>query len=287
MNPRQRAIKPLLGFGPAGYILVAIFLALLIPTLMGIDLRYELQKLIIYIFGADAMLSATAYTMLFSTTVFGMGINLITACVGLVAFNIAPFRIKRQNQLAWFCLCAFWIAPTLILNNIIVHIFGHSTIYSGFTSIYLTMSLGTLGVLVAGGFAVYITRSKIVAISWATALVLDLLPIAMFYSSGFYALFDWPLIIPGNFGISTVEIFFYLCSSGSLLTWAIIERRKPAPPSNPCPNCAYDLAGLPQNIPCPECGQTPIDTAPSSAVVHAVGVNHDQKHDPPHPSSEG
>ena len=261
MKPRRRIHKPLLGFGPAGYVLAAIFLALLIPSLAGVDMQYETQKLITVLFGADAMMRATAYGQIFYLQQFDMGINLITACAGLVAFKIAPSRIKRRNQLAWFCLSALWIAPTLILYNAIVQVYGHSTIHSGLKSIYLTMSLGTLGVTVAGLFAGYITRSKIVSIGWAIALVLNLLQIGQLYT-GFYTWFDWPLISLGSFWISTSFIFFYLCSSGSLLLWAILERRKPIPESL-CHNCDYDLAGLAPSAPCPECGKAPTPNKPA------------------------
>jgi hypothetical protein len=252
VNPRQRTKAPLLGFGPAGYIALAIFLALLIPILLGVDLRYELQKLILYIFGVDAMMKATVYTWIFYFPLFGMSISLITACAGLLAFNFAPFRIKRRIQLAWFALCALWIPLTHLSCYYIIRANPQSPSIASLDGPYQLLVLELLGVIFAGWFAVSLTRSRIVAVSWALALLLNLIQIGQLYA-GIFTIFDVRFIRLGYYGFSTYAILLFLCTSASLLAWAIIERRKPIP-EIPCPICLYDLVGIPENTPCPECG---------------------------------
>ncbi len=274
MKPRQRAIKPLLGFGPAGYVLLIIFLALLIPTVVGVDLQYQFHKLTAYLFGNDAIFWLAVAARRVWIPMVQAKVSLLTAAAGLIAFHIAPYRIKPSTHIIWFVTCSFWSLAAHILYDPSLHQFSRMYVNSTkhlMTFGWLMAAPGMLTMVICTAYAARISRSKIVTTSWSAALLLMIVwniirMTPMQYLSAF-TLFRHTFFQYEHFRITPLWLLFFILTSSSLLIWAIIERRKPVPESL-CRSCLYDLAGLPKNSPCPECGNTPTDTEPSGAVVN-------------------
>ena len=105
MKPRKREQSPLIGFGLAGYIAAAVLIAIIVSMAMGVDLQYQLLRLITATFGVDVMIDFVVKLFGPWFAIFGPTISVLTGVFGLLAFQISPYRLRLVNQLAWFSLC--------------------------------------------------------------------------------------------------------------------------------------------------------------------------------------
>lgn len=266
MKPRPRIHKPLLGFGWAGYLASAVLLALIIPVAAGVDLRYELLKLIQFTLGDEAMMFFVSRLAFAEFAITDPTISVITGTTVLIAARVAPYRSNPAYQLFVFLLCIAWAfitvayfrtKPIAWLGDSIL---GASQVGLNFSGYHI---LSIIGTIFAGLLLVWISRSWMVAIGYLLALSAQFVS-ASWSISTLMGTLPEPLILFKLFGRGDYSVFslaFDIFTIGPLLLWAILERRKPAP-DRACPGCAYDLAGIPEGAPCPECGKKPASPAP-------------------------
>lgn len=266
MKHRPRIHKPILGFGWAGYTASAVLLALIIPLAAGVDLRYELLKLIQLSLGDEAMMFFVSRLAFAEFAISDPTISVITGTTVLVAARVAPYRINPAYPVLVFLLCVAWAfvtvayfraKPIVWLGDSIL---GASQIGLNFSG-YLILSI--IGTIFAGLLLVWISRSWIVAIGFLLALCAQYVCASWLMGTTMGNLPE-PLILFKLFGRGDYSVFslaFDIFTIGPLLLWAILERRKPAP-VRACQGCAYDLAGIPEGAPCPECGRKPAPPAP-------------------------
>ena len=122
--------------------------------------------------------------------------------------------------------------------------------------------LEAVGVTGLGIYVSMLTQSRLVIIAWLGALGINV-------ASGIHTA-HVPLSTPavifsiGSGPFTWYALFFDLLTGGSLIAWAIIERRKRLP-EVACPSCGYDLAGLSPSAVCPECGERTVPNKPDPA----------------------
>jgi len=248
MGIRKRIKDPLLGFGWAGYVCVAILIAFIAALVAGIELRYELLKLILHTLGVDAMMFFVSRLAFAGFSIFGVSISVTTGVAILIAFKVAPYRVAPLLQLAIFMLCAGWFLVPITSYRVVGRaLFGSSS----FANYYLMELVGTA---LIGLVVFYLTRSRLVATMWALAVALALAITIWYKATGMYP--PGTIVLFYGFDMyeyTSLSLAFDICTTGSLVLWAILERRKILPDLM-CHNCGYDLAGLSGEFACPECG---------------------------------
>lgn len=261
MKQRTRIQKPLLGFGWAGYAASVILIAMIVAIAMGVDLRYELLKLVQTTLGDEIMIQFVARLPWVLFAIGDPTISVVTGIVILVICRIAPYRIGMITQLAAFALCVAWAFVAISFHrtnpfySIGTHIFGSPQTGYNMAGFYFLEGMGTIA---AALLLIWISRSWIVFAGISLALATQV--VAAFWSTGLVrGMHPDSVILFTFFDIGSYSWFslaFDICTIGSLLLWAILERRK-AFPVHACKQCGYDLAGIPTESPCPECGQKP------------------------------
>ena len=261
MKYRPRIYKPLIGLSWAGYAASAVLLALIIPVAAGVDLRYELLKLVQLVLGDDVM-TRFVVTLPFATfAISSPTISVITGVGVLVACRVAPYRIGILVQLFAFVYCMVWAlvvvsyhasAPVLKAGT---EIFGAPTRGYNMAGHYL---LESIGILLLALILVWISRSWIVVVGIVLAFTAQLIT-AYWSTSVQFGVLPESVILFKFFDIGAYSWFglaFDVFTIGPLILWAIRERRKPFPPHT-CQSCGYDLEGIAATTACPECGQKP------------------------------
>ncbi len=247
MRKRKHIKDPLLGFGWVGCVSAVILIALVVAMFAGVELRYELMKLVVSAFGVDSMMLFVIRLPYLGFSIFGISVSIVTGASVLLAMKIAPYRFRSSIQLLIFVLCTFWFVVALEGNLAL----GRARFGFNF---YRFQLLEVLGVALTAVVLVFLTRCKLVAVLWGLAVVLTLFNAVWIHKTN-----DFP---PGDvvifyafdmFEYTSFSLVFDLLTMGSLLVWAVLGRRKVLP-EHMCESCGYDLAGLEDVTACPECG---------------------------------
>ncbi|MFM9995520.1 MAG: hypothetical protein ACKVU4_06915 [Phycisphaerales bacterium] len=256
--------KPLLGFGPAGWVLSVIAVALAIVLVTGYDLRHGLLWLVNYTLGADAMMwcyspfIAMHHLDLMLGGPPGMKFGVVTMCCVFVTMQVHP---RRFGWWAWAL-----VAACGILGPVLFH-YGHrwaDELIPQRTPGY-DPAQGAM-VMFAAHTAIGLVIAPLVGLalrSWGAGLwllVLSLAAAVWMWDAG-HALHKLPRrVVPINPFDSAVVWVWWAWNPvvfGGLFVWAIRARRRWTPPYT-CSACGYDLRGTPSG-PCPECGNAPAE----------------------------
>lgn len=253
MSVRKRIKDPLVGFGWAGSVSSAVLVALIVAVLVDVEIRYELLKLILFVFGLDAMVYFVNRLHFLAFNLFGVTVSAITALAALIAFNVAPFRVSLLWQIVVAFVCSIWFLVS-IESSIFVgrNMAGQSWNFPMISVFYISEVVGTV---LAGLLILYLTRSRFVAAMWGLAVVAAILRYVLILDFG-KTLVDAPSLfyVFDYYEYSVLSLVFDVLTMGSLILWAVLERRK-AVPELMCQSCGYDLVGIQGDACCPECGQ--------------------------------
>lgn len=270
--PRPRSPKPLLGFGPVGWLAAAVLAALIGLLLAGIDPRYELLRFTHNTLGPRSMdaLLLRILTPLNLAEWRGQGHRFgpIAMCAALVALQIHPRRAGLART------------ATVVAAGL------------GFPFLYWYLLLLAMGIVGRSNFAAsrYADAGILLAFGLLTAALLRwwtrahrpalcflpwLLGIPVLTLLAFNLPEGW--VLPwthdaANRALKAAVLSFNPALAAILLVWAIRARLRPADAGR-CAACDYDLAGL-AAARCPECGAPlestpapPPDPAPPSAPI--------------------
>jgi hypothetical protein len=273
MGIRKRSKDPLLGFGWAGYTCATLLLAIILAIIAGIDLRYELMRLIQAMLGDAAMM---LFVVRLPFALFGIcspTTSIVTGVAILLTFKIAPYRFNLFVQYGVFLLCTGWFLIAVTYFRIVDRaVFGPSQ--NGLFSMSGYYLLEITGAVIVGLIMVFLTRSRIVALAWLLASAAAVTEAVWITNSGALG-YPNSTVLFTIFDIGQYTWFslaFDVLTMGALLLWAILEHRK-IDPDQMCLSCGYDLAGLTSDAACPECGlkQAAVVIPPNERPVQASG----------------
>lgn len=257
MKVRTRIKDPLVGFGWAGYVCSAVLVALVAAVFVGVEVRYELLKLILSLLGLDAMMYFVNRLHFLAFNLFGVTVSAITGLVALIAFKVAPYRVGLLWQLVVLLVCSLWflasIESVFFLGR---NTAGQSWIVPKISVLYISEIVGSV---LVGLIVSYLTRSRFVAAMWGLAVVTGILRYVLILDFGksntdapvLFYVFDYS-------EYTVLSLIFDVLTMGSLLCWAVYERKRVLP-DHACPMCEYNLAGIQGYGCCPECGHQAIE----------------------------
>lgn len=87
----KAAPRPIIGFGPAGWVLAAIAFTLVIVLVTGYDLRFQLQVILNELIGSDRMIRFTVYLIELTLLTDYPAIGIVTSLCVLPAVWIYPY----------------------------------------------------------------------------------------------------------------------------------------------------------------------------------------------------
>jgi len=253
----MRSDKPLLGFGPAGWALLAVAASLLVVLITGYDLRFQVLHLVQYMYGDRAMYDFVIYIIIFHgfnscQAPPGIEFGLISLCGLLIAMQVDP---RPMGVVRWLLACALGVGiPPLIPY---AHKVAQGTPFlaggaglswaevHAVVSLLASLSLAWImrSWIVLGGAAVLFTTSAIIGTGqfsgsgWANSMGVELL------------MWLWnPLLF-------------------ALLMFVAVRARLRLWPEYACQTCGYDLRGITAGV-CPECGEAVRATARGDSSGH-------------------
>jgi hypothetical protein len=238
---RGNAEKPLLGFGWAGAVLLVVLLALAVPTIVGVDLRYQLQRAVHACFGWSGTVWLTTVGLwCHRLSLERPGFSTVSLLYVLLALHVHPRRVR------WWWYAAL-IAVALAAPVVELHRALRFWPPPWSFIIWSTASSAAAGLCLAGAVG-----------SWKP------LPwIGVGVAAG--ALMKWS--VETRAALATPEMMAWFCAwhvmwAVPLLAWAMAARVRRRPPYA-CPECGYDMRGA-SAARCPECG-----AAPGSEMIDA------------------
>lgn len=240
-------------FGWLGWTALAVFLAILVPTLLGVDLRYQLLGLIQRGMSNDAMYRFVTGPLVWYGLDFTQpGISPFSLCYILILLYFWPRRVPAW---AWAAVI-FWafFNPALAWSSIPRKLLGMTTFpYTPSASAQLllvTAASRVVEVLVLAR----VTRSWVASVPLACATAAIVTSIGMIYFGGPFA--SPPMLdLVGYRG-------WHIAAVVPVGIWIWREHRKLRPG---CPGCGYNLDGLTAML-CPECGASLQPSAPTTTT---------------------
>lgn len=238
--------------GWVGRLALAVFLTLMIPTLLGVDLRYQLMRLIQRGLGDDAMTRFVIGPLVwYGEDFFRPGVSPFSLCYILILLYFWPRRVPAWG---WACVI-FWafFNPALAWSSIPRRMLGLASLP------YTPNAYAQLLIVTAASRVVEVvvlarvTRSWFASLPAACATVAIVICLGMIYFGGPFASPRW-LELLGYWGWNIAVVI-------PVGIWIRRERRRLRPG---CPGCGYNLDGLTATL-CPECGTAlPLSTAPAT-----------------------
>ena len=267
------APRPIWGFSWRGWVLAAIAVTLATCLIAGVDLRYHLIHWIGFTFGGEFMIKFVPRVIFAHAIDFELqpgtawpwaiirapkaGVGLVLMCAALVAVTIQPQRIA-----AWLlgAIIAGGLLGPVAAFNVPGWLWNAGLAHAGF---FVPIALAIVGCVLLW----LLTQTWSVLLVFATPVFLDV--ITALYMNAHATSAQW-YPFWGDRGIvllsEVVRWLWLFLFPAVLIRWALLARRQYFRSiTNACPNCGYDLTGLPSNTNlCPECGVA-LESAPTQA----------------------
>lgn len=257
--PGTIRLRPILGFGPAGWLLLPIALALAWSLVVGYDLRFDIQRVIHETWGWKATVS-------FVTSILAAGsVQLwdpIPSPISLMWLLLALFiQPRRVPTWAWLGLSMFCMTfPNIVWESFLA---------IGSKSVSVSDVQQVAWALSCVGFCAlhwWLARARLplvlLVLAFAPAFVLlrvRMLPGSPTGLARFISGTEW-----------VATCVWHVVMASLFVGYAIAQRRFVAAlPALGCPACGYDRSGLGAGVICPECGAA----APASSNAGGNGAN--------------
>lgn len=244
--------RPLLGFGPIGWVASAVLATMLVMLWRGVDFQYHYIWLLHDILGVDGLfLYLSKFHVWHSLLLLSPSFNLITTTLILPALFIAP----RRHGTLRFAIVIVWglLVPALYpLERHLWRALANDP-YQGW--LIARTGINVLSCIMLWG----VTRSRLV-------LVLSVGLSAVFATDMLISYLNSPPaanIFPPPHTLDDVKGIVWHVGIGAVMwLWAIRLYRKA--PDSGCQWCGYDLRGMSHDC-CPECGTAVRDQPDSHA----------------------
>lgn len=267
----KHAPKPLWGFGPAGWVLLAIAVALAVCLITGYDLRFQLIRLIGAVFGVQAMtwfvaaLEMYAFDLLDYPLLPSPLLGIPAMCALLIALQIHPQRVSW-----WKCALVVLAGVATPLRSVL----AMKWFYPMFAPV---------GVLFDPRATSDAVGAATVILALITAVVVGIVCRSRLLAAGFLILGIWSVVdnmemtrqvhglsplVPGLDVLGSAIYMrpaWQVCAWALPLTWAIRSRVRWRGPGL-CPVCGYSLRNLPTPR-CPECGNNTLVADETSTLT--------------------
>lgn len=110
----RRVYKPIWGFGWVGWLALGIAVSMALVLITGYDARYQLQRLVMAVFGVDVMMYATASLYFYEISMFGAGAGPVPVVLALLTIQSCSRRVSRWQVAGLLALAFVWpAAPTV------------------------------------------------------------------------------------------------------------------------------------------------------------------------------
>lgn len=239
----RRAEKRIGGFGPAGWVAAAVFIAILIPAVNGFSWQFFLLESVWRVWdypGVYWVVLNVSHPLAFSLPY--PGISILSVLPVMIGMKLAPVRLRLWRYVLLF-------AAGAAAASIAYHLYKpmSSMLYGGPEWL---LSIVPASIAVLATFLC--TRSWIVSLSWLAVVPL-MLAEHLYYASpmsGFVITF--PQQMNTGFELTPVWVVSFLIPGLASWWWARTLRRELFKPET-CQFCGYSILGIAGSV-CPDCG---------------------------------